>query len=122
MPLTTLGDCGNTGGASCVTSRIREKGHPLTSLAYEVLWEPEEGWRTDAACKDLDIDIFFPSDESEDAARAAKEVCATCPVAETCLQYSLSTNQAEGVWGGLDANERRRMRRRIRDQARRKAS
>jgi WhiB family transcriptional regulator, redox-sensing transcriptional regulator len=87
-----------------------------------VLWVPEEGWRADAACRDLDIDIFFPVDESEEAALPAKAICATCPVADECLQYALATNQAEGVWGGLDATERRRLRRRIRDQARRKAS
>jgi len=86
------------------------------------LFEPEERWRRDAACRDLDIDIFFPFDEMEGASLEAKEICETCPVVDTCLQYSLATNQAEGVWGGLDANERRRMRRRIRDQARRKAS
>lgn len=101
---------------------MREKGHPLTTLAYDVLWEPEEGWRKDAACRNLDINVFFPVNESEEATLEAKAICATCPVVDTCLQYSLATNQAEGVWGGLDANERRRLRRRIRDQARRKAS
>ncbi len=107
---------------SGVTWRMREKGYPLTTLAYDVLWEPEEGWRKAAACKNLDIDIFFPVDDSEEATLEAKAICADCPVADTCLQYSLATNQADGVWGGLDAQERRRMRRRIRDQARRKAS
>ena len=87
-----------------------------------MLWEPEEGWRKSAACRGIDVDVFFPADESEEAAVEAKAICANCPVADTCLQYSLATNQADGVWGGLDANERRRMRRRIRDQARRKAS
>ena len=66
--------------------------------------------------------MFFPADETEEATLEAKAICAECTVADTCLQYSVATNQAEGVWGGLDANERRRMRRRIRDQARRKAS
>ena len=102
---------------------MREKGHALTTLAYDqLLWEPEEGWREDAACRGVDIDIFFPADETEEASGRAKAICADCTVADTCLQYSLATNQAEGVWGGLDANERRRLRRRIRDQARRKAS
>jgi WhiB family redox-sensing transcriptional regulator len=105
----------------------------LTTLAYkELLWEPEEGWRENAACKGIDVEVFFPpeedvgsifpTEESADPAREAKAICADCPVAEICLQYSLATNQVEGVWGGLDTNERRRMRRRIRDQSRRKAS
>jgi WhiB family redox-sensing transcriptional regulator len=61
------------------------------------MWEPEVDWRKDAACNGV---------SSEDA----------------CLQYAISTNQAAGVWGGLDANERRRLRRRLRDRERRKAS
>jgi len=91
-------------------------------LALETLWEPQEPWREDASCRNLDVAVFFPTDESEDATFEAKAICVTCPVAESCLQYALSTNQPEGVWGGLDSNERRRLRRRIRDQARRKAS
>lgn len=102
--------------------RQKREGAALTTLAYELFWEPLEGWRSSAACKDLDVDIFFPLDESEEASLEAKAICAACPVAEECLQYALATNQADGVWGGLDANERRRMRRRIRDRARRKAS
>jgi WhiB family redox-sensing transcriptional regulator len=105
----------------------------LTTLSYkELLWEPEEGWRENAACRGMDVDVFFPAEgdvdtvfpaeESAHAALEAKAICANCPVADICLQYSLATNQADGVWGGLDTNERRRVRRRIRDQSRRKAS
>jgi WhiB family redox-sensing transcriptional regulator len=95
-------------------------------------WEPEEGWRQSAACKGIDVDVFFPPEEdvdaifpaeaSEEATAEGKAICAGCPVAEICLQYSLATNQADGVWGGLDASERRRLRRRIHDRSRRKAS
>ncbi len=100
----------------------RENRGLSTMLALETLWEPQEPWREAAACRNLDVAVFFPTDESEDATLEAKAICVTCPVAESCLQYALSTNQPEGVWGGLDSNERRRLRRRIRDQARRKAS
>jgi WhiB family transcriptional regulator, redox-sensing transcriptional regulator len=85
-----------------------------------VLYEPEEGWRSSAACAGSDSDVFFPAVEDEAGVAAAKEICAACPVREVCLQYSLSTNQSDGVWGGLDAQERRRLRRRIRDRERRK--
>ena len=56
------------------------------------------------------------------ATAQAKEICAECPVQEACLQYALATNQSAGVWGGLDEGDRRRLRRRIRDRDRRKAS
>lgn len=108
-------------GKSFQAEEARE-GYPLTVLAHELLWEPERGWRHDAACRNLDVDVFFPAEEAEEATHEAKAICAECPVADACLEYALATNQADGVWGGLDANERRRMRRRIRDKARRKAS
>ncbi len=115
-------DFGNIDGTRCVEPPRGEKGHPLTVVPHQLLWEPEQGWRQDAACRNLAIDQFFPSEEDEEGINAAKAICDDCPVADACLQYALVTNQTEGVWGGLDANERRRMRRRIRDQARRKAS
>ncbi len=87
------------------------------------MWEPDVSWRQDAACNGINSEIFFPASEDDEASIAqAKAVCAECPVREACLQYSLATNQAAGVWGGLDAGDRRRMRRRIRDRERRKAS
>lgn len=90
-------------------------------LAFDdVMFEPDKGWRKDAACAGSDLELFFPSDDDADAIARAKDVCESCPVREDCLQFALSTNQTDGVWGGLDANERRRLRRRLRDQARRR--
>jgi WhiB family redox-sensing transcriptional regulator len=88
----------------------------------DLVWEPDETWRVEAACSGVSSDLFFPVGEDPESSAAAKDICAVCPVREACLQYAISTNQTEGVWGGLDANERRRMRRRLRDKARRKAS
>jgi len=67
-------------------------------------------WKAEAACKDLDVDIFFPVSESDSA--RAKVVCATCPVRQECLDYAIVTRQEDGVWGGLTESERRRERRR----------
>jgi WhiB family transcriptional regulator, redox-sensing transcriptional regulator len=69
-----------------------------------------ESWRQDAACRDLDPNLFFPPSDEE--AAPAKAVCATCPVREECLEYALVTRQDDGVWGGLDETERKRLRRR----------
>lgn len=46
-----------------------------------------------------------------DVARA-KSVCAECPVRAHCLAFAVNTGQDFGVWGGLDADERRLLRRR----------
>jgi WhiB family redox-sensing transcriptional regulator len=88
----------------------------------DLMWEPDADWRESAACSGVDSDTFFPGSEEEFAANAARAICAECPVSDACLQYALSTNQTAGVWGGLDSGERRRMRRRLRDRERRKAS
>ena len=78
-------------------------------------YDPDD-WRIDAACRDLDTAIFFP--ETEEAAAAAKAVCASCPVREACLEFALITRQDDGVWGGLTETERRRLRRRRQEAAR----
>ena len=82
-------------------------------------------WRELALCRDSEPSLFFPVGSTGPAMEQiaeAQTICAECPVREACLQYALATNQTAGVWGGLDAGERRRMRRRIRDRERRKAS
>jgi WhiB family redox-sensing transcriptional regulator len=76
-------------------------------------------WRSGAACRDVDTAVFFPETEAEIA--AAKAVCDTCPVREACLEFALITRQDDGVWGGLDENERRRVRRRRQEAARKAA-
>ena len=88
----------------------------------DLMWEPDENWREDAACAGSDTSIFFPAGEDEELNAEAKAVCAECPVADLCLQYALATNQTEGVWGGMTGPERRRLRRRLRDRERRQAS
>lgn len=69
-----------------------------------------QDWRREAACRNSDVEIFFPA--TEEGAGPAKAVCATCPVRSACLEWALATRQQEGVWGGLSESERRRLRRR----------
>ncbi len=64
-------------------------------------------WRQRGACRGLDPDVFYPP--SDDEADEAKAICATCPVKEPCLEFALDTREAEGIWGGTTARERRRL-------------
>ncbi|MGH9279980.1 MAG: WhiB family transcriptional regulator [Acidimicrobiales bacterium] len=64
-------------------------------------------WRQRGACRGLDPDIFYPP--TDDEADAAKAVCVECPVREPCLEFALSTREADGIWGGTTARERRRI-------------
>jgi len=82
-------------------------------------YDPDD-WRQDAACRDLDTAIFFPDSEEESA--QAQAVCAACPVRQACLEFALITRQDDGVWGGLTETERRRVRRRRQEAARRTAA
>ena len=76
-------------------------------------------WRDDAACRGHDTDDFFPATDEE--AGPAKAICGACPVREECLEFALATRQEDGVWGGLTETERRRLRRRRRESARKAA-
>jgi WhiB family redox-sensing transcriptional regulator len=72
--------------------------------------EPVVGdWRHHAACRDEDPELFFPVVTTT---KEAKGVCGRCPVMSTCLSWALETGQDFGVWGGLDEDERRALRRR----------
>ena len=73
----------------------------------------------DAACNGQDTSVFFPV--SDTFAGAAKEICASCPVAEACLEYAIATRQSDGVWGGLTGVERHRLVRRRQKIAREEA-
>ena len=75
-------------------------------------------WREEAACRQLPTELFFPIGHGARAkaqARLAKQVCEECPVHDQCLEYALCTNARYGVFGGLDEDERKALRRRLGD-------
>lgn len=94
----------------------------MVPVLDELYFDAREPWYEEAACASYPAEVFFPPDDGPLAANAAKAICEACPVREECLAFALETAQAEGVWGGADAGERRRLRRRLRDRARRRAS
>lgn len=75
----------------------------------------EDRWRTQAACRDEDPDLFFPNGESGPAAVQAEEAKAicnnSCPVIEQCLSWAMNSGQQQGVWGGMTEKERHNLRR-----------
>ena len=94
----------------------------MVSVVNELVFDAQEPWYEEAACASYPAEVFFPPSDAPSAANAAKAICEGCPVREECLSFALETAQAEGVWGGMDAGERRRLRRRLRDRGRRRAS
>jgi WhiB family transcriptional regulator, redox-sensing transcriptional regulator len=67
-------------------------------------------WERRANCLGLDPELFFP--EGGESPEPAKAVCRGCEVRAECLDMAVREGIVDGVWGGLTAAERRRLRRR----------
>jgi WhiB family redox-sensing transcriptional regulator len=75
-------------------------------------WDLED-WRTNAACRDTDPDLFFPVGTTGPAIEqieSAKAVCRQCEAQTACLEFALATNQESGIWGATSEEERRKLR------------
>lgn len=74
-------------------------------------------WRHLAACATADPELFFPIGDGQtarDEAAEARAVCRRCPVMDACLGWALAQGPGlEGIWGGMDQNQRRTRRRSI---------
>ena len=64
-------------------------------------------WQDQALCAQTDPEVFFP--EKGGSAREAKAVCRSCEVRAECLGYALDHDERFGIYGGLSARERRRL-------------
>ena len=74
-------------------------------------------WRKRAACRGIDVEIFYPLTEEDADAAPAKAVCGACPVRQACLEHALAHREREGIWGGATERERRRILRQRRKSA-----
>jgi len=67
-------------------------------------------WRQLAACRDHDLEIFFPvarHGKLPDSANwAARRVCEGCAVRADCLAWA-KAHAVHGIWGGTTEKERR---------------
>lgn len=68
-------------------------------------------WSERAACKGMDTSLFFPRDG--EPARAARQVCAGCPVLAQCRAVAVADPSLHGIWGGTSPEERERLRARM---------
>lgn len=96
----------------------KDMAERTSSLARLFAVEAENDWRPKAACRGFDPDMFFVSEDVEnrqerrDREAAAKQVCTRCAVVDECLSYALAAGERYGIWGGLNADERRALKRR----------
>lgn len=66
-------------------------------------------WWLKAACRGMDPDLFYSERADGASDRAAKAVCARCPVVDECLDFGLY--EKFGIWGGTTEKKRRVIRR-----------
>lgn len=67
----------------------------------------------EARCAGEDTELFFREQDID----LAKVICSTCPVRDTCADRALKRGESYGVFGGLSANDRRRLLRAERERA-----
>lgn len=66
-------------------------------------------WMTDALCKGMGADFFHPEKGNNyHQVKRIKELCATCPVKEDCLQFAYNNSITFGFWGGMSPAQRKR--------------
>lgn len=71
----------------------------------------EWDWQMAAACRGMDVDIFFHpyrerKREKERRIDQARAICNACPVLDECRRHALAAVEPYGVWGGLSEEER----------------
>lgn len=68
-------------------------------------------WALDPEGARLAAEAFFPLSGETARAERAKRVCDGCPVRSRCLEEALAAGHDVGIWGGLDPEQRRVLRR-----------
>jgi WhiB family transcriptional regulator, redox-sensing transcriptional regulator len=111
-------------GTAAKDGKAREKLHKLQIDAQTRALPPVPGrregvdimdWRHEAACREVDPELFFPIGNSGPALlqiEEAKQVCRRCSVMDECLRWAIESGQDAGVWGGMGEDERRALKRR----------
>lgn len=84
---------------------------------------PSASFLDQALCAQVGHEPFFTDGQTGEAAannRNAKRICAACDVRERCLEMALSLPSSydqDGVFGGLSADERNKIRTQRREAA-----
>ena len=60
-------------------------------------------------CSTSDPDLWHPEGDNKQAMIDAKKACGRCFNRAICLDYALDHRELHGTWGGLSANERKRL-------------
>ncbi|NGP06279.1 WhiB family transcriptional regulator [Rhodococcus sp. 14C212] len=90
---------------------------PAFALSPTAVPDARDGhsWRLHARCRFVGPDTFYaPEDETwgerQRRERAARDICAACPVRLPCRDDAVKNKEQHGIWGGLTERERRGLR------------
>ena len=67
-------------------------------------------WRSEAACRNMNLDLFYP-EIGEKIAPEVRAACAQCPVFDQCYNHAIEHEQY-GFWAGTTITDRQRLRKR----------
>jgi WhiB family transcriptional regulator, redox-sensing transcriptional regulator len=72
-------------------------------------------WMAQGICSQSPEPDDWHADRNEDrvAYYRAKAACRDCPVRLVCLEFAQATREPEGIWGGLDPEERFELRQNV---------
>jgi WhiB family transcriptional regulator, redox-sensing transcriptional regulator len=70
--------------------------------------EDSQWWGQWASCLGHDPEMWYPTDVRGGAEAVA--ICTECPVQLDCLGWALEHNERVGIWGGVSAKRRQRIR------------
>lgn len=83
-------------------------------LSLQIIRQAEgQDWRQQADCKYQYAVMYDHLGETkmmkQERERVAKSICAGCRVIEQCLDEAIANGESGAVWGGLNDEERRKL-------------
>lgn len=73
-------------------------------------WSDE--WRVEGNCfGSFRLNALFYADINTKEWWQAKQLCHVCSSRTECREYAVSSDQPDGIWGGMDPKERKRYKR-----------
>jgi WhiB family transcriptional regulator, redox-sensing transcriptional regulator len=67
----------------------------------------DPNWRENAACREINPELFHPDFLTGAAVANAKRVCQRCPVRDPCLRVGLANNDRQAILGNTSPSERK---------------
>lgn len=91
-----------------------DRANVVARLADLAAGADQQAWRSEANCRGVKTNIFYPSYSGLYASDPALQICARCCVRAECLADALVRRETNGIWGGTTERMRRVLRRELR--------